>query len=86
MPYDRSCAHVITLVYKEKQALKFKKWQPQALQGILVKYNKYTIYNVYIWDENKVIHIKNLYIFKDYKFKAEIKFLTYQNTHIFQGF
>lgn len=40
-------------------------------------YNSYKISQVYIKDQNKVIQIKNLWIFKDYKIKTLTKLFDY---------
>lgn len=66
--------------------LKSEKWQPRALQGTLVGYDGHTIYRVYIQEQNKVIHIKDLRIFEDYETKTETSLLAYQNIPTFQRF
>lgn len=56
---------VYILFYKEKCILKSAMWDTKALKKKLVEYNENTIYRVYIEDHNKIIRIKDLWIFKD---------------------
>ena len=72
---------------KEEQTLKWEKWAPRALKGILVGYDGYTIYRIYLKDQRKVIWIKNFQIFQDYKNKFSTKLPDYsKDTLTFQGF
>lgn len=50
--------------------MKLEKWALKSLKGVLVGYNSHTIYPVYIKDQKKVIQVKNICIFKDYKTKV----------------
>lgn len=60
---------------------------PQVLKETLVGYDGHTIYRVYIKEQNKVIWVKNLYIFKNYKAKKSIKISDYFNNLLtFQDF
>ena len=73
--------------HKEEQMLKSKKWAPRALKKILVGYDGHTIYRVYLKDQKKVIQVKNLRIFKDYKSKFSTELPDYsKGTPKFQGF
>lgn len=56
---------------------------------MLVSYNGHTIYQVYVKNQNqkKVIKVKNLYIFEDYKTKTSTELSDYNdNKPIFQCF
>lgn len=67
--------------------LKSEKWASKALKRTLVSYDGHTIYCVYCKDQKKVIQVKNLYIFKDYKSKFSTKLLDYsEDTPTFQRF
>lgn len=67
--------------------MKWEKWAPRALKGILVGYDGYTIYRIYLKDQRKVIWIKNFQIFQDYKNKFSTKLPDYsKDTLTFQGF
>lgn len=67
--------------------MKSKKWVSRALKRVLVSYNGHTIYQVHIKDWNKVIQVKDFWIFEDYKTKALTKLLDYdENKLLFQGF
>lgn len=60
---------------------------PKALKSTLVGYDNYTIYWVHIKEQNKVIQVKNLWIFKDYKSKSATKLPDYNDgTLTFQKF
>ncbi len=64
---------VYVLLHEEERSMKSEKWPPRALKGILGGYNGHTIYRVHIKDQKKVIRVKNLCIFEDYKTKASIE-------------
>ena len=50
-------------------------------------YNRHTIYRVYIREQEKMIQVKDLQIFEDYKAKKSTKLLDYfSNMPTFQGF
>lgn len=67
--------------------MKSKKWALKILKDVLVGYNRHTIYQIHIKDQNKVIQVKNLCIFKDYEIKASTKLLDYNEDKLmFQGF
>lgn len=75
------------LLHKEKLSIKSEKWAPQVLKRTLIGYDRYTIYKVHIKKQNKVIWVKNLCIFEDYKTKKFTKLPDYSNNPlIFQGF
>lgn len=62
-------------------------WASQAPKRTLVGYNGYTIYKVHIKEQNKVIWVKNLCFFKDYKIKESTKLPDYfKNLPTFQSF
>ncbi len=75
---------VYVLLHREEQTLKSEKWNPQALRGTLVGYDGHTIYRVHIREQNKVIHIKDLRIFEDYKIKTSKGLPNYENSPTFQ--
>ena len=78
---------VYIFLYEEKQTLKSEKWALKALKRILMGYDGHTIYWVYLKDQKKVIWVKDLRIFEDYKSKLSTEFLDYnKDTPIFQGF
>ena len=78
---------VYVFIYKEEQTLKPEKWSPTILKGTLVRYDGHTIYCVYLKDQKRVIRIKDLQIFEDYKNKLSTELPDYSdNTLIFQGF
>ncbi len=58
------------LLHEEKRSMKSEKCAPRGLKGVLVGYNGHTIYRVHIKDQKKVIQVKCLRIFEDYKTKA----------------
>lgn len=49
---------IYVFLHKEKCSLKSEKWAPRTLKEILVNYNSYTIYRVYLKDQKKVISRK----------------------------
>lgn len=54
---------------------------------MLIGYDNYIIYRIYIKDQKKAIRVKDLYIFEDYKIKTVIKLFDYNdNRPNFQGF
>lgn len=52
-------SNVYVFLHKEKQNLKYVKWETYALRGILVGFDSYIIYWIYIKNQNKVNRIKN---------------------------
>lgn len=42
------------------------------MKGTLVEFDGYTIYWIYIEEQNRIIRAKNLQIFKDIKIKKDI--------------
>ncbi len=57
-------------LHKEERSLKSAKWEVYALRGKLVGFNDHSIYRVHIKDQNKVIRVKNLRIYKNIISKA----------------
>ena len=53
---------------------------------MLVGYDTYIIYRVYIKDQKKVIRVKDLCIFENYETKSSIEVLNYDDKPTFQGF
>lgn len=59
----------------------------QVLKRTLIGFDRYTIYKVHIKDQNRVIPVKNLQIFEDYKAKKSTKLLDYSKSQTtFQRF
>ncbi len=52
-------------LHEEERTLKSAKWDARALKGKLVGFDGYTIYRVYVEEQNKVIRVKDLRIFED---------------------
>lgn len=77
---------VYVFLHEEERALKSEKWKPRALRGKLVGFDGHTIYRVYIEEQSKVIRIKDLRIYEDYKSKNLTDLPTYEETPTFQGF
>lgn len=77
---------VYIFIHKEKQILKSEKFETQALNGLLIRYNRHTIYEIFIQSQNNVIQVKDLQVFKNTGKKA-IKFLpNFQEKPIFKKF
>lgn len=76
------------VLLQEKECLiKSEKWTSRALKGVLVDYDGHTIYRVHFKDQKKVIQIKDLRIFEDYKTKASTELPDYDaGKPTFQGF
>lgn len=72
--------------HEEKQSKKSKKWAPRLLKELLVGYDGYTTHRVHIIDQNKVIQVKNLQIFKNFEIKPHISFQDYENKPTFEIF
>ncbi len=62
---------VYVFIHEEKRKAKSVKWEPRAKRGLLVGYDGYSIYRVYLEKYVKVIRIKDLRIFKDASTKPE---------------
>lgn len=57
------------------------------MKETLVGYNRHTIYKIHIKKQNKVIQVKDLCIFEDYKIKKSTKLQDYSNNlPVFQDF
>lgn len=56
---------IYILVYKEEHILKLAKWDVKVLIEKLVRFDRDTINRVYIENQNKIIKLKNLQIFKN---------------------
>lgn len=63
-----------------------EKQASRALKRTLVGYNDYTIYRVYIKDQNKDIRVKDLQIFEDFETKLSTDLSDYQDKLIVKGF
>ena len=70
---------IYIFLHEEEQTLKSEKWATRALKGTLVGYNGHTIYRVHIKEQNKVIRVKDLRIFENYKSKSATNLPDYDN-------
>ena len=78
---------VYVLLHEEERSMKPEKWAPRVLKRVLVGYDGHTIYRVHIKDQKKVIQVKDLRIFEDYKTKASNELPDYdEGKPTFQGF
>ncbi len=78
---------VYVLLHEEERTIKLEKWALRALRGTLVGFDGHTIYRVHIKDQNRVIQVKDLQIFEDYKAKITTKLLDYSESQTtFQRF
>lgn len=77
---------VYVFLHEEERSKKSEKWAPRALKGTLVGYDGHTIYRVFIKNQNKVIRVKDLQIFKDCETKMSTNLPEYTDTPTFQGF
>ena len=54
------------------------------MYGMLIRYNRYTIYQIYIVkSQNNIIQVKNLQLFKENKAKVFIDLLNNEDVSIF---
>lgn len=60
---------IYVLLHEEERLMISEKWAPRALKDILVGYDRHTIYKVHIKDQKRVVWVKDLQIFEDYKTK-----------------
>ena len=72
---------VYILIHEEERAAKSGKFAARAKKGMLIGYNRQTIYRVFIEKDQKVIHVKDLRIFEDAKPKEELH-LVYEGEEI----
>lgn len=77
---------VYVFIHKEKRDLKSEKFEAQALKGILVGYNGYIIYQVFIQSQDKVIWVKDLCIFEDTSQKTSTSLPNFSGKPTFEGF
>lgn len=78
---------VYVLLHEEERSMKSEKWVPRALRGTLVGFDGHTIYRVHIKDQNRVIRVKDLRIFEDYKAKRSTELPdSSESLSTFQGF
>lgn len=64
-------------------SIKFRKVEVKSIVRKARKFDGHTIYLVYIKEYAKVIKIKNLYIYKDYKSKDITDLATYKDIFTF---
>ena len=72
---------VYVFIHKEKRKedkSKSAKFAPQAQKNLLVGYDGHTIYWVFLEQDNKIIHVKNFWIYKDAIFKKATTIPTYK--------
>lgn len=78
---------VYVFLHEEEQSQKSEKWALKTLKSTLVGYNGRTIHRIYIKNQNKIIWVKDLWIFEDFEIKLSTNYLpNYQNKPIFEGF
>lgn len=77
---------VDVFIYKKEQNLKLEKFEVEVLKGILVGYDGHTIYKVSIQEQDKVIPIKELQIFKDINKKASIALSDFEGKLMLKDF
>lgn len=77
---------VYILIHEEECEFKNEKFVPHALKGKLVGFDGYTIYYIYIKEQNQVIKVKDLRIFEDTEIKKNTLLQSYENKPTFQGF
>ncbi len=77
---------VYVFIHKEERNLKSEKFKARALKGTLVRYDGHTIYRVFIQEQDKVIRVKDLQIFKDTSEKASIALPDFEGKRTFEGF
>ncbi len=78
-------SNVSVFFHKEKRSLKSAKWEAHALRGKLVRFDGHTIYRVYIEDQNKVIRVKDLRIYKDITSMATTSLPDIEGRPMFDG-
>ena len=78
-------SNVYVFLHKEEQSLKSAKWEARALKGKLVGFNGHTIYRVHIENQNKVIRVKHLQIYKDITSKAITSLPNFNGKPTFDG-
>ena len=74
---------VYVLIHKEEWELKSEKFVPCALKGKLVGFDGHTIYRVHIEEQNQVIIVKDLRIFKDTETKENTLLPLYEDKPTF---
>lgn len=67
------------LLYKKEQSIKSERKIIKVLKKVLIGYNIYIIYQIYIKDQKNFIKIKIFYIFKDYQIKIFTRSFDYNN-------
>lgn len=77
---------VYVLIYKEKREFKSEKFVPRTMIEKLVGFDGHTIYRIHIEEQNQVIRVKDLRIFKDTEIKENTLLPSYENEPTFQGF
>lgn len=78
-------SNVYIFLYKKERSLKSAKWKARVLKEKLVGFDNYTIYQVHIKDQNKVIWVKDLQIYKDITSKATTALLEFKSTPTFNA-
>lgn len=73
-------------IHKEERNLKSEKFEARVLKGTLVRYNRHTIYRVFIREQDKVIWVKDLQIFEDTSEKTSTSLPEFEGKPTFEGF
>lgn len=77
---------VYILIHEEECKFKSEKFVLCALKNKLVGFDGHTIYRVHIEEQNQIIRVKDLRIFKDTEIKENTLLPFYKNEPMFQGF
>ncbi len=78
-------SNVYVFLHEEERSLKSAKWEARALRRKLVGFDGHTIYRVHIEDQNKVIWVKDLRIYKDITSKATTSLPDFEGRPAFNG-
>lgn len=78
-------SNIYVFLHEEEKSLKLAKWKARALKWKLVGFDCHTIYRVYIKDQNKVILVKDLRIFKNITSKLATLLPDFEKKPTFNG-
>lgn len=77
---------IYMFIYKKERTLKLEKFEARALKDIFVGYDGHTIYKVFIWSQDKIVQVKDPWIFEDTSEKAITSLFDFQGKPTFKGF
>ena len=78
-------SNVYVFFHEEKRSLKSAKWEARALRWKFVGFDGHTIYRVHIEDQNKVIRVKDLWIYADITSKVTTSLPDFEGISTFDG-